>query len=72
MLNNFQQNKNQPKQQLHPLNYQTHPQILNYSKPKKDENFESELEELTKSMLDLCPGKYCYYLGDSDLVMSNF
>ncbi|RHZ85077.1 hypothetical protein Glove_71g115 [Diversispora epigaea] len=41
-----------------PLNYQTHPQaiytsrLLNYSKlpkPKNEENFESELEELTKS-----------------------
>ncbi|RHZ72892.1 hypothetical protein Glove_236g51 [Diversispora epigaea] len=42
-----------------PLNYQTHPQaiytsrLLNYSKlpkPKNEENFERELEELTKSM----------------------
>ncbi|RHZ80158.1 hypothetical protein Glove_139g110 [Diversispora epigaea] len=41
-----------------PLNYQTHPQaiytsrLLNYSrlpKPKNEENFERELEELTKS-----------------------
>ncbi|RHZ65284.1 hypothetical protein Glove_318g59 [Diversispora epigaea] len=47
-----------------PLNYQTHPQaiytsrLLNYSnlpKPKNQENFERELEELTKSMSDLCP-----------------
>ncbi|RHZ74810.1 hypothetical protein Glove_219g60 [Diversispora epigaea] len=46
------------------LNYQTHPQaiytsrLLNYSnlpKPKNEENFEKELEELTKSMADLCP-----------------
>ncbi|RHZ86936.1 hypothetical protein Glove_42g16 [Diversispora epigaea] len=42
-----------------PLNYQTHPQaiytsrLLNYSKlpkPKNEENFEKELEELTESM----------------------
>ncbi|RHZ89586.1 hypothetical protein Glove_13g124 [Diversispora epigaea] len=41
-----------------PLNYQTHPQaiytsrLLNFSKlpkPKNEENFENELEELTKS-----------------------
>ncbi|RHZ87570.1 hypothetical protein Glove_33g130 [Diversispora epigaea] len=41
-----------------PLNYQTHPQaiytsrLLNFSKlpkPKNEENFERELEELTKS-----------------------
>ncbi|RHZ84029.1 hypothetical protein Glove_86g8 [Diversispora epigaea] len=41
-----------------PLSYQTHPQtiytsrLLNYSKlpkPKNEENFERELEELTKS-----------------------
>ncbi|RHZ72861.1 hypothetical protein Glove_236g47 [Diversispora epigaea] len=47
-----------------PLNYQTHPKaiytsrLLNYSnlpKPKNDENFERELEELTKSMSYLCP-----------------
>ncbi|RHZ86455.1 hypothetical protein Glove_50g39 [Diversispora epigaea] len=47
-----------------PLNYQTHPQaiytsrLLNYSnlpKPKNEENFEKELEELTKSISDLCP-----------------
>ncbi|RHZ83680.1 hypothetical protein Glove_88g25 [Diversispora epigaea] len=47
-----------------PLNYQTHPQaiytsrLLNYSnlpKPKNEENFEKELEELTKSMSNLCP-----------------
>ncbi|RHZ73250.1 hypothetical protein Glove_232g187 [Diversispora epigaea] len=47
-----------------PLNYQTHPQaiytsrLLNYSnlpKPKNEENFESELENLTKSMSNLCP-----------------
>ncbi|RHZ73639.1 hypothetical protein Glove_230g80 [Diversispora epigaea] len=47
-----------------PLNYQTHPQaiytsrLLNYSnlpKPKNEENFEKELEKLTKSMSDLCP-----------------
>ncbi|RHZ85431.1 hypothetical protein Glove_66g85 [Diversispora epigaea] len=52
-----------------PLNYQTHPQaiytsrLLNYSnlpKPKNQENFERELEELTKSMSNLCP-------SDSDL-----
>ena len=51
------------------LNYKTHPQaiytsrLLNFSnlpKPKNEENFERELEELTKSMSDLCPGKYCY------------
>ncbi|RHZ79135.1 hypothetical protein Glove_151g121 [Diversispora epigaea] len=49
-----------------PLNYQTHPQaiytsrLLNYSnlpKPKNEENFERELEELTKSMSDLCHSK---------------
>ncbi|RHZ89615.1 hypothetical protein Glove_13g175 [Diversispora epigaea] len=47
-----------------PLNYQTHPQaiytsrLLNYSnlpKTKNEENFERELEELTKSMSNLCP-----------------
>ncbi|RHZ43775.1 hypothetical protein Glove_856g53 [Diversispora epigaea] len=47
-----------------PLNYQTHPQaiytsrLLNYSKlpkPKNEENFEKKLEELTKSMSNLCP-----------------
>ncbi|RHZ64752.1 hypothetical protein Glove_320g152 [Diversispora epigaea] len=41
-----------------PMNYKTHPEaiytsrLLNYSslpKPKNDENFENELEELTKS-----------------------
>ncbi|RHZ57698.1 hypothetical protein Glove_384g18 [Diversispora epigaea] len=46
------------------LNYQTHPQaiytsrLLNFSnlpKPKNEENFERELEELTKSMSNLCP-----------------
>ncbi|RHZ74833.1 hypothetical protein Glove_219g134 [Diversispora epigaea] len=46
-----------------PLNYQTHPQaiytsrLLNYSKlpkPKNEENFERELEELTIS--NICPG----------------
>ncbi|RHZ83352.1 hypothetical protein Glove_97g103 [Diversispora epigaea] len=45
-----------------PLNYQKHPQaiytsLLNFSsllKPKNEENFERELEELTKS-IDLCP-----------------
>ncbi|RHZ79204.1 hypothetical protein Glove_151g111 [Diversispora epigaea] len=49
-----------------PLNYQTHPQaiytsrLLNYSKlpkPKNEENFERELEELTKSF---------YKINDSD------
>ncbi|RHZ81675.1 hypothetical protein Glove_117g39 [Diversispora epigaea] len=53
-----------------PLNYQTHPQaiytsrLLNFSKlpkPKNEENFEKELEELTKPMSDLCP-------SDSDLI----
>ncbi|RHZ88866.1 hypothetical protein Glove_21g48 [Diversispora epigaea] len=43
---------------INPYNYQTHPQaiytsrLLNYSglpKPKNDENFEKELEEITKS-----------------------
>ncbi|RHZ73592.1 hypothetical protein Glove_230g2 [Diversispora epigaea] len=47
-----------------PLNYQTHPRaiytsrLLNYSnlpKPKNEEKFEKELEELTKSITDLCP-----------------
>ncbi|RHZ83530.1 hypothetical protein Glove_91g54 [Diversispora epigaea] len=47
-----------------PLNYQTHPQaiytsrLLNFSKlpkPKNEENFERELEELTKFMSNLCP-----------------
>ncbi|RHZ84003.1 hypothetical protein Glove_86g90 [Diversispora epigaea] len=47
-----------------PLNYQTHPQaiytsrLLNFSKlskPKNEENFEKELEELTKYMSNLCP-----------------
>ena len=45
-----------------PLNYQTHPQaiytsrLLNYSKlpkPKNEENFEKELEELTKSFYQI-------------------
>ncbi|RHZ48177.1 hypothetical protein Glove_557g4 [Diversispora epigaea] len=49
-----------------PLNYQTHPQaiytsrLLNYSKlpkPKNEENFERELEELTKSF---------YKINDND------
>ncbi|RHZ85743.1 hypothetical protein Glove_60g136 [Diversispora epigaea] len=60
-----------------PLNYQTHPQaiytsrLLNYSKlpkPKNEENFERELEELTKFTSALS-------IGDSgivDLDMSNF
>ncbi|RHZ86173.1 hypothetical protein Glove_54g21 [Diversispora epigaea] len=60
-----------------PLNYQTHPQaiytsrLLNYSnlpKPKNEENFERELEELTKFTSGLS-------IGDSgivDLDMSNF
>ncbi|RHZ75590.1 hypothetical protein Glove_212g205 [Diversispora epigaea] len=60
-----------------PLNYQTHPQaiytsrLLNFSKlpkPKNEENFEKELEELTKSISALS-------IGDSgiiDLDMSNF
>ncbi|RHZ87201.1 hypothetical protein Glove_40g17 [Diversispora epigaea] len=60
-----------------PLNYQTHPQaiytsrLLNYSKlpnPKNEENFERELEELTKSMSNLCPSDS----GQVDLDMSNF
>ncbi|RHZ82875.1 hypothetical protein Glove_103g302 [Diversispora epigaea] len=60
-----------------PLNYQTHPQaiytsrLLNYSslpKPKNEENFERELEELTKSMSDLCSRDS----GIIDLNMSNF
>ncbi|RHZ73759.1 hypothetical protein Glove_229g52 [Diversispora epigaea] len=47
-----------------PLNYQTHPRaiytsrLLNYTnlpKPKNEENFERELEELTRSMSNLCP-----------------
>ncbi|RHZ75568.1 hypothetical protein Glove_212g133 [Diversispora epigaea] len=60
-----------------PLYYQTHPQaiytsrLLNFSKlpkPKNEENFEKELEELTKSTSALS-------IGDSgivDLDMSNF
>ncbi|RHZ49424.1 hypothetical protein Glove_521g21 [Diversispora epigaea] len=60
-----------------PLNYQTHPQaiytsrLLNYSnlpKPKNEENFERELEELTKSTSDLCPSDS----GIVDLDISNF
>ncbi|RHZ74061.1 hypothetical protein Glove_227g158 [Diversispora epigaea] len=60
-----------------PLNYQTHPQaiytsrLLNYSnlpKPKNEENFERELEELTESMSNLCPSDS----GQVDLNMSNF
>ncbi|RHZ74189.1 hypothetical protein Glove_227g55 [Diversispora epigaea] len=60
-----------------PLNYQTHPQaiytsrLLNYSKlpkPKNEENFEKELEELTESMSNLCPSDS----GIVDLDMSNF
>ncbi|RHZ89598.1 hypothetical protein Glove_13g23 [Diversispora epigaea] len=59
------------------LNYQTHPQaiytsrLLNYSnlpKPKNEENFERELEELTKYISDLCPRDS----GQVDLDMSNF
>ncbi|RHZ51639.1 hypothetical protein Glove_476g54 [Diversispora epigaea] len=60
-----------------PLNYQTHPQaiytsrLLNFSnltKPKNEENFEKELEELTESTSALS-------IGDSGIVgldMSNF
>ncbi|RHZ74102.1 hypothetical protein Glove_227g137 [Diversispora epigaea] len=60
-----------------PLNYQTHPQaiytsrLLNYSKlpkPKNEENFEKELEELTESTSNLCPSDS----GIIDLNMSNF
>ncbi|RHZ77562.1 hypothetical protein Glove_176g62 [Diversispora epigaea] len=60
-----------------PLNYQTHPQaiytsrLLNFSKlpkPKNEENFERELEELTKSMSSLCPSDS----GIVDLDMSSF
>ncbi|RHZ83698.1 hypothetical protein Glove_88g2 [Diversispora epigaea] len=60
-----------------PLNYQTHPQavytsrLLNYSnlpKPKNEENFEKELEELTESMSNLCPSDS----GQVNLNMSNF
>ncbi|RHZ50872.1 hypothetical protein Glove_490g56 [Diversispora epigaea] len=46
-------------------------QLLNYSnlpKPKNEENFERELEELTKSISDLCSGDS----GIIDLDMSNF
>ncbi|RHZ75690.1 hypothetical protein Glove_212g124 [Diversispora epigaea] len=55
-----------------PLNYKTHPQaiytsrllnFLNLPKPKNEENFERELEELTKSIGDS---------GIIDLDMSNF
>ncbi|RHZ80050.1 hypothetical protein Glove_139g370 [Diversispora epigaea] len=50
-----------------PLNYQTHPQaiytsrLLNYPKlpkPKNEENFERELEELTKSFSHINTSKY--------------
>ncbi|RHZ84033.1 hypothetical protein Glove_86g39 [Diversispora epigaea] len=50
-----------------PLNYQTHPQaiytsrLLNYSKlpkPKNEENFKRELEELTKSFSHITTSKY--------------
>ncbi|RHZ84291.1 hypothetical protein Glove_84g20 [Diversispora epigaea] len=60
-----------------PLNYQTHPQaiytsrLLNYSKlpkPKNEENFERELEELTKFTSALSIGDS----GQVDLDMSNF
>ncbi|RHZ75530.1 hypothetical protein Glove_213g187 [Diversispora epigaea] len=60
-----------------PRNYQTHPQaiytsrLLNYSnlpKPKNEENFERELEELTKSISNLCPSDS----GIIDLDMSKF
>ncbi|RHZ80122.1 hypothetical protein Glove_139g353 [Diversispora epigaea] len=53
-----------------PLNYQTHPQaiytsrLLNYSKlpkPKNEENFERELEELTKSF------SYSYITTNDDI-----
>ncbi|RHZ83800.1 hypothetical protein Glove_87g237 [Diversispora epigaea] len=58
-----------------PLNYQTHPQaiytsrLLNFSnlpKPKNKENFERELEELTKSMSNLCPIETNFERGDVD------
>ncbi|RHZ89376.1 hypothetical protein Glove_15g23 [Diversispora epigaea] len=50
-----------------PLNYQTHPQAIytsrfnfsNLTKPKNEENFERELEKLTKSMSNLCPNTSC-------------
>ncbi|RHZ78568.1 hypothetical protein Glove_161g22 [Diversispora epigaea] len=60
-----------------PLNYQTHPQAIytsrllyysNLPKPKNEENFERELEELTESMSNLCPSDS----GQVDLNMSNF
>ncbi|RHZ78285.1 hypothetical protein Glove_166g118 [Diversispora epigaea] len=60
-----------------PLNYQTHPQaiytsrLLNFSKlpkPKNEENFEKELEELTESVSNLCPSDS----GIVDLDMSDF
>ena len=50
-----------------PMNYKTHPQaiytsrLLNYSnlpKPKNEENFERELEELTKSFYQINDSKY--------------
>ena len=53
-----------------PLNYQTHPQaiytsrLLNFSKlpkPKNEENFEKELEELTKSFSHITTSKYQLY-----------
>ena len=53
-----------------PLNYRTHPQaiytsrLLNYSKlpkPKNEENFERELEELTKSFSHINTSKYQLY-----------
>ncbi|RHZ77757.1 hypothetical protein Glove_173g43 [Diversispora epigaea] len=61
-----------------PFNYQTHPQaiytswLLNYSnllKPKNEENFEKELEELTKSIYFIINiNLFLYYLGDSGIV----
>ncbi|RHZ60323.1 hypothetical protein Glove_355g60 [Diversispora epigaea] len=52
-------------------NIATENRLLNYSslpKPKYEENFERELEELTESMSDLCPSDS----GIVDLDISNF
>ncbi|RHZ71354.1 hypothetical protein Glove_259g6 [Diversispora epigaea] len=61
-----------------PFNYQTHPQAIytsrllnfkNLPKPKNEENFERELEELTKSMSNLCPKEALVELLKNDSVL---
>ncbi|RHZ83518.1 hypothetical protein Glove_91g68 [Diversispora epigaea] len=54
------------KDDIKKLNYVSWKCIINHPKPKNEENFERELEELTKSMSD--PGDS----GIIDLDISNF